>query len=56
MNDVGNEYEGARGKGMRKPGRFGWLFQEWVFEILLVVAVVAAMVDGVLRLGGPSIA
>ena len=33
----------------RKARRFGWIFEEWVFQIALVVAVVTVMVDGVLR-------
>jgi hypothetical protein len=35
----------------RKGRRFGWIFEEWVFQIALVLAVVTAMVDGVLRIG-----
>jgi hypothetical protein len=35
----------------RKERRFGWIFEEWVFQIALVLAVVTAMVDGVLRIG-----
>jgi hypothetical protein len=30
----------------RKPRRFGWLFEEWVFQAFLVVAVLVALVDG----------
>ena len=37
-------------RGARKPRRFGWLFEEWVFQALLVVAVLTVIVDGVFSL------
>ncbi|HEX7082288.1 MAG TPA: hypothetical protein VF329_14870 [Gammaproteobacteria bacterium] len=31
----------------RKPSRFGWLFDEAIFQALLLVAVLVALADGV---------
>lgn len=35
------------GRRAGKPRRFAWLFEEWVFQTLLVAAVVFVLVDGV---------
>lgn len=47
--------EGETNTRQRKGRGLGWIFEEWVFNLLLVVAVVAVVVEGVLSLNGPSI-
>jgi hypothetical protein len=52
MHDNRNDnIANATAKPPRKERRFDWIFEEWVFQIALVLAVVTAMVDGVLRIG-----
>jgi hypothetical protein len=46
--------KGGGGKG-RKPGRFGWLGEEWVLQVALVGAVFAALADAVARIGSSTI-
>jgi hypothetical protein len=35
----------SRDNQQRKPGRFSGLFQEWVFQLVLFVAIVGAIVE-----------
>jgi hypothetical protein len=32
-------------------GRFSWMFQEWVFQLVLVILVVSALVERGLAIG-----
>ena len=43
------------GNQPRKARRFAWIFEEWVFQVALVVAVITVVVDGVLSIGGHGI-
>lgn len=43
------------GNQPRKARRFAWIFEEWVFQVALVVAVITVVVDGVLSIGGYGI-
>jgi hypothetical protein len=53
MNEVTKSETNATAP--RKPRGLGWIFEEWVFNLLLVVAVVAVVAEGVFSLNGPSI-
>jgi len=57
MNATTNSSNTYDNRNARKSSRFGWLFDECILQFLLLVAVVAALVDGALSLGvnGPSI-
>jgi hypothetical protein len=39
----------------RPRKRFDWLMEEWVVQLVLVVAVVGVVADSLLSLGGQSI-
>lgn len=39
----------------RKGSRFGFLFEEWFFNVLLVVAVVTVLVEGASTLGNVTL-
>jgi hypothetical protein len=49
-----NDLTGTRGR-TTKRGRFGALLEEWFFQLVLVAAVVAALVESAARLNGSSI-
>jgi len=51
MTDVTKSDTTSRGK----TRRYAWIFEELIVNLLLVVAVVAVIVEGVLSLNGSSI-
>jgi hypothetical protein len=45
----------TRGSEPPKPSRFNALYEEWVFQLVLLIAVVGVVVDAALRLNSPSL-
>ena len=51
MNTATNSADRAA----RKPRRFAWMLEEWVFHAALVAGVVSVLVDSVVRLSVPTV-